>query len=169
MEILFENCYTMSKERYISWAKNPAKKNKLNLIWNVLTFFIAMTMVQALLSRDYLLIPFYFALIAYCIYRSFFQTRVLFVKQYKANAAAQGKSEWERIIRLSSCIDVEDGNIKAQYQWDQVKEYFENGDDYIFVFKNGSGIRLDKNGFRKGTYEEFLVYINDKFDKMPIK
>jgi hypothetical protein len=169
MENLFENCYTMSKERYISWAKNPVKKNKLKLIWIVLTFFIAMTMLQAFLSHDFLLLPFYLVLIVFCLYRCFFQNRVLFIKQYKANAASQGKREWERIIKLSDCIHVEDGNIEVQYQWDQVKEYFENKDDFIIVFKNGSGIRLDKKGFVKGTYEEFLVFINNKFDKIIIK
>ena len=162
MEKLFENRYTMSKERYISWAKNPVKKNKLNLIWYVLTFFIAMTMIQAIISRDYLIIPFYLVLIAYCIYRSVFQTRMLFIKQYKANAATQGKSEWERIIRMSESIKVEDGNIKAQYQWEQVKEYYESKNDFIIVFKNGSGIRLDVEGFTQGTYNEFMVFIDSK-------
>lgn len=169
MGILFVNCYSMSKERYLSWAKNPVKKSKIKLIWNVLIFFITVTMLQATLSKGYLLIPFYLVLIAFCIYKGYFQTKVMFLKQYKANAAAQGKGEWERIIKMSDCIDVEDGNVNVKYQWDQVSELIESKNEFIFVFKNASGIRLDKNGFKDANYEAFLAFIKGKFENIPIK
>jgi hypothetical protein len=162
MQTLFENQYTISKERYMEWAKNPLKKNYFVIFWLVLMLFAIFLLINAVLINDVLFSAFYLLVIAFCIYRAFFRTKMLISKQFKSLTIIQRATEWQRIIEIADHITVTDGNTTTQYQWSQIKELLDHKNYLVLVFQKGLGIRLDKQGFTKGSCDEFLKYIKDK-------
>lgn len=168
MEILFENRYTMTKERWIDWINNPIKKNHFTIMWLIFIIFTLFLFLNSILSGDIIFSAFYILMTAYCIYRGFFRNRILLIKHFKLIASNQGVMEWERVIQFTDIITVIDGNITAHYQWNQVFKFIENKNYFILVFKYRIGIRVDKNGFTKNTYEEFLQYIKSEYPNITL-
>lgn len=171
MEVLFENRYTMSKDRYVNWAKHPIdliKKNVIVFMWLCIMLITSFMSVFCIVNNDLGSSVFYLFMTAFCIYRSFFRAKMLLSKQFKAIAISQGKEEWERVIQFSNSIIVNDGNSKIEYHWSQVNKLIIDKDYIILVFQKGLGIRVDKNGFIKGTTDSFLDYIKKEYQNVPL-
>lgn len=168
MEILFENRYIMTKERWMDWANNPIKKNHFTIMWIILMIFTLYLFLNSILSGDIIFSTFYIFMTVFCIYRGFFRTKLLLIKQFKLIASNQGVIEWERVIQFTDIITVIDGNTTSHYQWIQVTKFIENKNYLILVLKNGLGIRVDKNGFTKNIYENFLKYIENQFPNITL-
>lgn len=168
METLFENQYTMSKNRYFEWAKRPIKKNAFVYMWlGIMVFTLSMS-IFSIINNDIIYFAFYMLLTVFCIYRCFFRAKMLLSKQFKAIAISQGKEEWERVIQIAGSIIITDGNTKTEYQWNQVNELINDKDYIILVFQKGMGIRLDKNGFKKGTTDSFLDFVKKEYQSIPL-
>lgn len=167
METFFENQYTMSKNRFIEWAKRPIRKNIFVYIWFVFAAIAFLMSIFFLVNNDTNFV-FYMLLVLFCLYRSFFRAKLLLAKQFKLIAINQGKEEWEREIHIGSSIILNDGNTKAEYQWNQVKELIDDKDYLILVFEKGIGIRLAKNGFKKGTSDSFLDFVKNEYQSIPL-
>ena len=168
MEILFENRYTMKKERWMDWANNPIKKNPFKIIWIILMIFTLFMFLNSILNGDIIFSAFYTLMTVYCIYRAFLRTKLIIIKQFKLIAGNQGALEWERVIQFTDVITVIDGNTTSHYQWIQVVKFIENKNYLILVLKNGLGIRVDKNGFTINNYENFLRYIKNQFPNITL-
>lgn len=169
MEILFENRYRMTRERYKEWAKNPIKKNYFTIIWFILMIFTIFLSIISVLSGDMYFIILSILMIVYCMYRGFFRRKLLLAKQFKVISTNQGVTEWDRIIQFSDNITVIDGNTTTEYKWDQIVSMTDSKNYLILVFKNEFGIRLDKNGFTKGTSENFIEYMRKEHQSIIIK
>lgn len=168
MEILFENRYTMTKEQLMDWANNPIKKNYFKIMWIILMILMIAMFCNSILSGDIMFLALYLLMTAYCIYRGFFRNKIILRRQFKIIASNQGAMEWKRVIQFTDSITVIDGNRTSLYQWNQVIKFIETKNYFILVFKYGIGIRVDKNGFTKNTYENFLQYIKNEFPNIPL-
>lgn len=163
MDILFENRYTVTKERWMDWGNNPIKKNHINVIWIILMIIMLLLFLNSILNGFNLFSTFYILMTGFCIYRGFFRRKLLLVRHFKLIARNQGAIEWERVIQFTDDIIVIDGNTTSRYQWVQVVKCIENKNYLILVLGNGLGIRVDKSGFTKNTYENFLKYVKNQF------
>jgi len=168
MEILFENRYTMTKELFFLWAKNPIKKNYFWIFWLVFMVITIIMAIYSALNEDIIFSAFYVLLAAFCIYRGYFRNRVLLAKHFKVLSVNQGSTEWVRIVQFADFIKVSDGNTITQYQWSQIMKVIENEKYYILLLQDGLGIRLDKNGFTKGTSDTFLQYIINNYQSITL-
>lgn len=167
MEVLFENCYTMSKMRLDEWAKRPIKKNNISFMWLGVMVFAFFMLVYYILNKNIVFSVLFMLLMAFSIYRYFFKAKIVLTKQFKILSSIQGKEEWERVIQFTNSINVTNGNAKMTYQWSQINEFIDDKDYFILVFKNDVGIRLDKNGFTKGTADSFLDFVKREYQSIP--
>jgi hypothetical protein len=163
MEILFENRYKMTKERFMNWAKNPIKKNYLIVLWLILMIITIYMSITSIFNRDIFFSAFYLFLTMFCIYRGFFRTKILISKQFKVLAITQGVDRWERVIQFADCITVIDGITTTKYKWSQIVKLIDNKDYLILTLNNKLGLRIEKDGFTKGTPDSFLQFIISKY------
>lgn len=115
MEVLFENSYRMSKERYMDWARKPIRKNYFDIMWLVFMSFTLFLFINSILNQDLISSVFYLTLTMFCIYRTFFRSKMMISKQFKVLAMAQGTNEWERVIQFTDYIVVIDGVTTTKY------------------------------------------------------
>ncbi len=144
MDILFENRYTVTRERFLDWIKNPIKKRRIMILWTILTFFTGYMFLILILNQQLLFASIYLGLTAFCVYTGFFRFKLLAIKHYKLLSTNQGTVEWERIIQFSDCITVVDGNTTTQYMWNQIDKALDSKNYLVLVVNSGVGIRLDK-------------------------
>lgn len=158
MDVKFENCYTITKERYMDWIKHPIKKQYYFLLWALLMAVSILMLIISILDFEMIFSVIYFLFTLFFIYRIFFRTRLLSARAFKIISVNHGCNQWERCIQFSDNITVIDGNVTTLYHWCQVKKLQDNKVYFILVFQNNTGIRLDKQCFTKGNYEEFVEY-----------
>jgi len=131
MEILFENRYIMSKERYMDWARKPIKRNYFIIMWLVIMSFTVFLFLNFILNQDLISSIFSLFLTMFCIYRAFFRSKILISKQFKVLAMTQCANEWERVIQFTDYIVVIDGVTTTKYNWSQVVELIDSK-DYLY-------------------------------------
>ncbi len=168
MEILFENRYKMTKKRFMNWAKNPIKKNYFVVLWLILMIITIFMSITSFFNQDIFFSAFYLFLTMFCIYRGFFRTKILISKQFKVLAITQGLDGWERVIEFADCITVIDGITTTQYKWSQIVKLIDNKDYLILMLNNKLGLRIEKDGFTKGTPDSFLQFIKSKYPSIPL-
>ncbi|WP_059173995.1 YcxB family protein [Bacillus sp. FJAT-27445] len=162
METAFQNEYTVTKERFMEWAKNPIQRNCFFIFWIFFTLVTAVLSIYYLFIHDTAFSSFYLLLSVYCVYRGFLRTRMFTERQYKALTIIQQAKEWNRVIKFADTITVYDGNNTMTLEWNQIVKLIDQKNELILVFSKGMGIRLDKSGFTKGSQAEFLESINNK-------
>ncbi|MHB8129840.1 MAG: YcxB family protein [Mobilitalea sp.] len=166
MDIVFENCYTMTKERFLNWAKHPIKKNYFIVLWVVFMILAFIMFFISIINDDIIFSFYYLMFLMFFIYRIFFRIKIIASRAFHIISCNQGSKEWLRVIQFTDCILVIDGNSTTQYQWNQIDKLIDEKEYLILLFKNKRGIRLTKNGFTKGTVELFLQFI--KNENIPI-
>ena len=110
MEPQFVNEYTVSKKRYLEWAKRPVTPDFTQYLWIALAVIIPVFAVISAAYDDIVYLLLYVFLELFCLFMIFFRKKLLLAKQFKALTIVQGKDEWERRIELGDKIKVTDGN-----------------------------------------------------------
>jgi hypothetical protein len=168
MESQYENCYLMTKERYISWVKHPISKNYFSIVWILMMIVTLLLSLNYIMTGDIVFSIFFLYLTFFCVYRRFFRARLMAAKVYKTLCTGIGAVEWERVIRLNGEIEVIDANTTGKYQWNHVLKIIENEKYIILALGRDAGIRLDKAGFTIGTAESLLLDIRQKYSNIEI-
>lgn len=166
MEILFENRYIMSKERYMDWVRRPIRKNYFFIMWVVILSFTVFLFLICILNQDITFSGFSLFLTIFCIYRAFFRSKMMISKQFKVLAMTQGANEWERVIQFNDNIVVIDGVTTTKYNWSQVIELIDSKDYIILMLNKRLGLRLEKDGFSKGSSDTFLQFFKDEYSNI---
>lgn len=162
METLFENQYQMTKERYFSFYKNPIKMNYMKIMWIV---FMIISLVMAVMSvvggqSGYF---FYYGLILlFAAYNAFFRQAHVASKTYKKLVTQMGGDAWQRDILVGDKIIMKDLNTLSEFHWNQISHVVINQEYVALVLVNDLAIRLDKKGFVKGSYQDFVEYLKGK-------
>ncbi|HOJ80046.1 MAG TPA: YcxB family protein [Clostridiales bacterium] len=169
MDPQFVNEYTVSKLRFLEWAKRPVTPDVTQYLWIAMAVIIPAFAVISAAYDDIVYLLLYAFLELFCVFMIFFRKRLLLARQFKALTIVQGKDEWERRIELGDKIKVTDGNSAIEYEWAQVKEFIADRDYLILVMARRLGLRLDRSGFTKGTGESFIEYMKNEHAGIPIK
>jgi hypothetical protein len=168
MEILFENRYTMSKERFMDWASNPIRKNHFVIMWLVIMSFTVFLLLNSILNQDIFSSVFSLFFTMFCIYRAFFRSKMMVSKQFKVLVMTQGANEWERVIQFTDYILVIDGVTTTKYKWSQVAELIDSKDYLVLMLNKRVGLRIEKDQFTKGTPDTFLQFVKDQYPSIPL-
>jgi hypothetical protein len=171
-----KNEYKITKELMKSWAKGYHFKsihNIISLIFGCCLFLFGAVWsfeIYYLLGYhiiyfpDYLMAEIIFNFAALLpLYMIFIRPTVLYKKTYKAYSKIYDVPEWMRTIEFTDTeIVVTDHTSVDKYLYKNIKGFRERKDHVIINFSHGIGIRIYKNAFAEGTWEDCKKLISEK-------
>ncbi len=166
---MIKNEYAVTREVYLEWCKEAHKRHKrgvFQVFWIILSALnILMGAYVLFFWNDGRFSGLYFlALGGFCVFRAVRYTPI-YKAQYKKLAEMAGGENWHRTVDLDdSGIITTDNSITVKTAYEEIKGLRENGNNiYLDTDKKGV-IRLYKNCFTQGSYEEFRSLIKEKTD-----
>lgn len=113
--------------------------------------------------QDYL---FFILVLLVAIYKLFFNRFVVWSKRYKLFVKTYGVTEWIRSTEfLEDEIILTDHTTTMQYRYDQIAKIKEKNNIVMLFFKNNTAIRLYKDAFVEGSWQECRALIRAKTGK----
>lgn len=158
-EILFENKYTLSKQRFMEWGKENAfsgKRLPFAIYWFL--FAIGLT-VFACITKEWVAL----VLALFCLYRACIHWLVVTNNQYNILAKHHGRADWtRRILFQPESIQVIDTDASVEYRYGDITEIKENGNYVKLLANNGTVIRLYTDMFVETNWQECKKFILTK-------
>ena len=97
------------------------------------------------------------------LYKLFFERYVISIRRYKFQEKAYGVSEWKRTIEfLDDNIYVVEATTKCNFYYSSIFKIKEKNNKIFIYFKNKSLLRLYKDTFVEGTWEECKKFIEKR-------
>lgn len=162
---LFENQTKMiSKNDYLEFRKQLFfKREKIKqyfyLIGGIVLFGLG---VYGTVTRQYLGCALAYFLAVFYLYSSKNYYKMMASRYYlNLSKVAKENYSWE-FFEDKAVRKTDDGEIQIDYK--DIKDIFE-ADDCVVLYANRVAYWVDKNGFSKGSYEEFKIFINSKVDR----
>jgi len=159
MDVLFENRYRMTRQRFLDMAAHPVRKSPLPLAWILLLVLALSVAFYSATAADILGAGAFLVLAAGCAFRIFFFASFRAAGRFRSLVRVQGSEEWDRVVRFADGILAQDGAVEAVYGWDQVAELKAVPGYLVLLLKGPELIRLDRSGFTAGTAEEFVDFV----------
>ena len=155
-----KNEYEVTEKLFLSWGKESMLKGerlKFMIFWSVLAILM---IVFCMIYSGNILFAF---LAAYCLYRAFLRNFVMTKGQYRTLVKSHGTDKWIRTITFEDeFICVNDGNASVKYSYIDVVGVREKGNKIWLDTNKQAVIRLYKNTFVIGSYDECLNLIKEK-------
>ena len=168
MDIIFENSYTITIEKYLSYCDYPigkAAKNRLKK-WKIkMMAAVALLIISALIfsfTKEWVGLSISLALFIICSYRVLFQRKAMNKKIFNLMIQALDSNSWIRTSTFSDDIKVKDGNSVSTYQYSYIKRTSEDNEYYYLWHDDDFIIRISKTGFSIGNPKEFIDFIQSK-------
>ncbi len=164
---MIRNEFTVTKELYLEWCRETHKKNKsgkFQIFWLIMSAVnFAIGVYVLIFGRDYKSNGLYFtALGVFCIYRAL-RYKPMYIAQYKKFAEIMGGENWTRTIDFTdSGIITTNGNVTVRNTYDEITALREDGNKIYLDTDKNSVLRLFKDRFSQGSYEEFIDLIREK-------
>ncbi len=163
-----KNEYKITKELMMSWAKEYHLHGSSNIIGFVLWCFLgvlALFMVFLLLTVGGDWTYWYFAslFLFVSVYKLFFARFVVWSKRYKMYSKTYGVTEWMRTTEFSDDeIIVSDCSSMIKLRYDNIQKIKEKGNVVMIFMNDNMAIRLYKDAFVEGSWEECKAMIDAK-------
>lgn len=131
-------------------------------LFPVIWILIGIWSVAGMLFLESIPLAILFAL--FCIYRAFFRDLLFSRKQYKALARTYGEENWLRTISFQEdrLVTTEGNVFSLQLPYSDITSIKENGNEVCLMLKNKSALRLYKDKFVGGSWEECRAFIAEK-------
>lgn len=162
------NEYKVTKDLMKSWARDYYKNGGSYTVRLIVLILVAICEVEC--AVYFLRFPIYhiFSLAAigifvFALYCIFLQPTVNYSKSYKMHSKIYGVSEWIRSTDFGDDeITVTDHSSVYKYRYVDIKRIKETDDGAIIFFKFNLAIRLYKDAFACGSWEECKKLIAEK-------
>ncbi len=165
--MMMKNECTITKNEMMSWAKEyhirGARAIFSFILWCVLGVCGLLITIASLLggSEKWGFFVFGILYVALCIYKLFFSRFVYYSRRYKLYSQSYGVTEWQRTIEFTENeIVITDHTSVTKLLYSNVKKIIEKNNIAIIIFNNNLAIRLCKDTFTEGTWEECKEKIN---------
>ena len=155
-----KNEYKITKDLIKSWAKEYHLHGTANIFlfifWCVagvigffgLIFFIAM-------SSDWKIIYLYALMLIIAIFKLFIQRFIVCSKRYKLYSTTYGVTEWMRTTEFSDDeIVLTDHTLVTKFKYSNIQRIKEKGNVVMIFMNNNMALRLYKDAFVEGSWEE---------------
>ncbi len=163
-----KNEYKITKNLMKSWAKeyhlHGAKNVILFITWCILGIVgIAGLIISIELHIDWL-ISYLYALVALiAFYKLFIARFVVYSKGYKLFSSTYGVAEWIRSVEfLDDEIVLTDHTTVNKFKYENIEKIKEKNNDIIVFMKHNLALRLYKDAFVEGTWQECKEKILEK-------
>lgn len=157
MENLFENEYLMERKYYKEYVLNVLCKKIIITGLLVMIFGLIFTVFVGLEDAKIVLTAAIIAGIASIL------TPVVTIKQLEDTEKRlnNGKIEKTKVI-FSDNIVMDEGKVHLEFEYNQITKIIEIKSFIVLRLSENSAILVLKDGFVKGTQEEFSKFINEK-------
>lgn len=157
MENLFENEYLMERKYYKEYVLNVLCKKIIITGLLVMIFGLIFTAFVGLEDAKIVLTAAIIAGIASIL------TPVVTIKQLEDTEKRlnNGKIEKTKVI-FSDNIVMDEGKVHLEFEYNQITKIVETKSFIVLRLSENSAILVLKDGFVKGTQEEFSKFINEK-------
>ena len=155
-----KNEYKITKDLIKSWAKEYHLHGTANIflfiLWSVvgvigffgLIFSIAM-------SLDWKIIYLYALMLILAIFKLFIQRFIVWSKRYKLYSTTYGVTEWMRTTEfLDDEIVLTDHTSVTKFKYSNIQRIKEKGNVVMIFMNNNMALRLYKDAFVEGSWEE---------------
>lgn len=162
-----KNQYVVTKELIKSWYKGYLFRgaNIFRFIFSCLLGICGLLMLLiCMFSGGYWLYWFLAVLyLSFFVYMLFFSRYVVSSRQYKFFSKTYGVKEWTRTAEFTDDeIILTDHNSVYKFRYENIRKIKDNKDQVIIRFNHNLGVRLYKDSFIEGTWEECKELINSK-------
>ena len=155
-----KNEYKITKKEMMSWAKeyylNGAANIVLFILWCVVGF-CGLSMLVALSRTGGELLDWFGAILflSLAVFKLFFARFVVASKRYKVLSQTYGVTEW---IRSAEFVDEEiilcDHTSVTKLKYENIRKIKEKGNVVMVFFNHNVALRLYKDAFVEGSWEE---------------
>ena len=155
-----KNEYKITKDLIKSWAKEYHLHGTANIflfiLWSVvgvigffgLIFSVAM-------SLDWKIIYLYALMLIIAIFKLFIQHFIVWSKRYKLYSTTYGVTEWMRTTEfLDDEIVLTDHTSVTKFKYSNIQRIKEKGNVVMIFMNNNMALRLYKDAFVEGSWEE---------------
>lgn len=158
-DIVYENEYVLSRERFMNWGRKSAFQGTRLIFAIFWCIMMVLCMIFALTTKVWQGT----VLGLFCFYRGLIRWRVLINNQYNMLSKQHGESNWKRkILFKQDGIQVIDKEVLICYNYEDIVEIKELGNEIEIIFNNGTVIRLYADTFLNSNWEECKKFICEK-------
>ena len=155
-----KNEYKITKDLIKSWAKeyhiHGAANIFLFILWcivGVIGFFGLIFSVA--MSLDWKIIYLYALMLIIAIFKLFIQRFIVWSKRYKLYSTTYGVTEWMRTTEfLDDEIVLTDHTSVTKFKYSNIQRIKEKGNVVMIFMNNNMALRLYKDAFVEGSWEE---------------
>lgn len=157
MNVLFQCAFTVDKKKYLSWARENSAY-PVNRAFTVCWCVMAAALLLCTLYTEWYVLLWFFL---FAVYRAFFRSRLLAVRQYSLLSGQYGTENWTRTISFGeNNLVTAEGSLSINTPYDDIAG-IEEKDGYIrLLLKNKSVLRLYADCFTIGTWKECRSHIS---------
>lgn len=166
-----KNEYKITKDLMKSWAKEYHIQGTANVFLFVLLCVVGIIGISGLifsilLQTDWLVVYLYALIFALAVYKLFIQRFVIWSKRYKLYSNTYGVSEWMRTTEfLDDEIILTDHTSISKFKYSNIQRIKENNNVVMIFMNNNMALRLYKEAFVEGSWEECKKLILENKEK----
>lgn len=161
-EILFENQFQVTEEKYIQWGKEGAFSGKRLCFVIAYTIFAVLFCFFGFFSKE-AWFSFLFAVLS--VYQGYFRWFIITKRQYRMLSQQFGSSNWKRrILFREDKIQIIDENMSIEFQYGDIQKIQEKGNQIKLMMKNKKAIRLYEDAFINHDWEKCKEFCMKKIE-----
>jgi hypothetical protein len=155
-----KNEYKITKDIIKSWAKEYQLHGTANIFLFILWCFVGVVgffglIFSVAMSLDWKIIYLYALMLIIAIFKLFIQRFIVWSKRYKLYSTTYGVTEWMRTTEfLDDEIVLTDHTSVTKFKYSNIQRIKEKGNVVMIFMNNNMALRLYKDAFVDGSWEE---------------
>lgn len=160
-----KNEYKITRDLMMSWSKNifGTATAIFSIIYSIFILLSAclLGLLAFIRSNNWTIWFGAIFTLFFTAYRLFFLRYYFFAKRYKILSKTYGVSEWIRTTEFNDDeIVLTDHNFVCKLKYENIRRINESGNHVIIYFNDNLSVRLYKDAFIEGSWEDCKVKID---------
>ena len=166
-----KNEYKITKDLIRSWAKEYNLHGAVNIFlfvfWCVLGVVgLSELILSIVFHLDWILITLSALILLVVVYKLFIQRFLFWSHRYKLFSTTYGVTEWMQTIEFSDDeIVLTDHTSVSKFKYGNVRSIKEKGNAVLIIMNHNMALRLYKDAFVEGSWEECKKMLLEKMKK----
>lgn len=161
-----KNEYKITKDLIKSWAKEYHLHGKANIALFILWCVVGVIGIIGIvfyIGTDWLMFYISSLMLLIAIFKLFISRFIVWSKRYKLYSTTYGVTEWMRTTEfLDDEIILTDHTTVNKIQYDNIQKIKEKGNNIIIFMNNNLALRLYKDAFVEGSWDQCKALILEK-------
>ena len=163
-----KNEYKITKELLRSWAKEYHIHGAANIFLFILWCVVGIIGISGLifsiaLHTDWIVVCLYALMLVIAVFKLFIQRFIIWSKRYKMYSITYGVTEWMRTTEfLDDEIVLTDHTSGSKFKYSNIQKIKEKNNVVMIFMNNNMALRLYKDAFIEGSWEECKKMLLEK-------